>query len=93
MRNIEIKVAASMPPMTVVPKTRRETAPDPVAIASGTVPRINAKAVIRIGRKRSFAPASVASKSGLPFSYSSFANSTMRMAFLAARPISITKPI
>ena len=26
-----------MPPMTVVPKTRLETAPEPVAIARGTV--------------------------------------------------------
>ena len=56
MRKIEMKVAASMPPMTVVPKTRRETAPDPVAIASGTVPRMKAKAVMRIGRNRSLAP-------------------------------------
>ena len=93
MRKMEMKVQASMPPMTVVPRMRRETAPEPDAMASGRVPRMKAKAVMRIGRKRRRAPARVASMSGLPFSYSSRANSTMRMAFFAARPMSITKPI
>ena len=40
-----------------------------------------------------FGPSRVASIRGLPFSYSILANSTMRMAFLAARPISMTRPI
>ena len=59
-----IKVAASMPPMTVVPRMRREAAPAPVAITSGTTPRMKAKAVMRIGRRRRRAPASAASTSG-----------------------------
>ena len=40
-----------------------------------------------------FAAMSVASTSGFPFSYSSLANSTIRMAFFAVRPISMTRPI
>ena len=86
-------VAASMPPMTAVPMTCREMAPAPLAMASGTQPRMKAKEVMRIGRSRSFAPSSAASTSGRPFSYSILANSTIRMAFLAARPMSMTRPI
>jgi hypothetical protein len=37
-------------------------------------PKMNANDVMRIGRKRNRAPSSAASSSGLPFSYSSFAN-------------------
>ena len=87
------KVAASMPPMTAVPMVWREMAPDPVAVQSGTQPRMKAKAVMRIGRKRTRAPASAASKRFLPPSYSALQNSTMRMAFLAARPMSMMSAI
>ena len=45
-------VAASMPPNTVVPIDWRLAAPAPVANISGTTPRMKAKAVIRIGRRR-----------------------------------------
>jgi len=93
MRKMAMRVAAVIPPMTVVPMTCREIPPAPLAMASGTQPRMKAKEVIRIGRSRSFAPSSVASIRGFPFSYSIFANSTIRMAFLAARPISMTRPI
>ena len=86
-------VAASMPPMTTVPRMRRDTAPAPLANHNGVEPRIKAKEVIRIGRKRIRAPVSAASTRDLPFSYSSRANSTMRIAFFAARPMSITRPI
>jgi hypothetical protein len=64
-----------------------------VASISGITPMMNAKAVIRIGRNRSRAASSAASTAVLPLSRSIFANSTIRMAFLAARPISITRPI
>jgi D-alanine--poly(phosphoribitol) ligase subunit 1 len=49
--------------------------------------------LMRIGRSRRRAPSSAASMSGLPFSYSALANSTIKIAFLAARPISMTRPI
>ena len=86
-------VAASIPTMTTVPRMRREAAPEPVAIQSGTHPRMNAKEVIRIGRKRSVAPSSAASTTSFPFSSSFFANSMIRIAFFAARPINMIRPI
>src|SRR5208282_6591729 len=67
-------------------------APEPLAIASGRQPRINAKEVIRIGRNRNLAPVSAAVLRSWPFSYLSLANSTIRIAFLAARPKSTIRP-
>jgi hypothetical protein len=93
MIKIEITVEASIPPMTVVPRICRDAAPDPAAVHRGTQPRMKANAVMRIGRSRRRAPANAASRIGVPFSYSALENSTMRIAFFAARPISITKPI
>ena len=55
-----------MPENTAMPITLRASAPAPDAVSSGTTPRMNANAVIRIGRKRSFAADSAASTSGLP---------------------------
>jgi hypothetical protein len=93
MINTPMTVAASMPENTVMPMTLRASAPAPLAINNGSTPRINEKAVIRIGRKRSRAADSAASSAEKPSSDFSFANSTIRMAFLAAMPISITRPI
>ena len=53
---------------------------------------MKAKAVIRMGRKRRRAASSAASCAGLPSSCFTFANSTMRIAFLAARPMSMISP-
>ena len=88
-----MQVEASIPNMTVVPMICREIAPAPLAMARGIQPSMNAKDVIRIGRRRRRAPLSAASKIDSPLSYYIFANSTIRMAFLAARPISMTRPI
>ena len=88
-----IALAASIPPITVVPMIWRPTAPAPDAVHRGTHPRMNANEVIRIGRNRKRAPSSAASTRFIPSSYLSLANSTIRIAFLAARPISITNPI
>ena len=94
MMKMAMNEAASMPPITVLPITWREIAPAPEAMASGTQPRMKANEVIRIGRRRRRAPSSVASISdSLPFSASILANSTIRMAFFAASPISMTRPI
>src|SRR5438105_3406927 len=93
MMKMAMAVAASMPVITTVPRICRAIAPAPVATQSGIMPKMNANEVMRIGRRRSRAPSSAASTSGLPFFSSSRANSTMRMAFLAARPMSIANPI
>ncbi len=87
------KLAANMPPITVKPITWREAAPAPLALASGTQPKINAKLVIKIGRSRNLAASNAASKIGLPSSTPRFANSTIKIAFFALKPINITKPI
>jgi hypothetical protein len=46
IRKIAIRDAASIPPMTVVPNTRRPTAPAPDVSHSGTHPRMKANAVV-----------------------------------------------
>lgn len=88
-----ITVAATMPLNTVVPIDRRLAAPAPVEISSGTVPRMKASAVISTARKRWRAPATAASTIDRPSARCSRANSTIRMAFFAARPTSSTSPI
>ena len=86
-------VATSMPEKTATPMTFRHSAPAPLALSSGVTPRMKAKAVIRIGRKRSLADSSAAVGASFPCSRSIFANSTIRIAFLAASPISMIRPI
>ncbi len=93
MMNMPSSVALSIPPMTTVPIVLRETPPDPDASQSGTQPSTNANDVIKMGRSRMRAPISAASINDLPRSYSVLANSTIKMAFLAARPINMIRPI
>src|SRR5215469_18847521 len=54
-------VEAIMPLNTVMPIDLRALAPAPLAITSGTTPRIKANEVIRIGRSRAIAPSTAAS--------------------------------
>ncbi len=68
-------------------------APAPDANSSGSEPRMKAKDVIRIGRKRSRAASLAAWRISVPCSRRSLANSTMRIAFLLARPMSSARPI
>ena len=94
MMNTPRNVATSIPQNTAVPMTFCAPAPAPAARISGTTPRINAKAVMRIGRNRNRADSSAASSTDIPScSCFAFANSTMRIAFLAASPISMMRPI
>ena len=79
-----------MPPSKAIPMTFLASAPDPEAITSGNTPRMNEKAVIKIGLNLDLAAAIAASNRLKPFLNSSFANSTIRMAFFAAIPMSIT---
>ena len=51
-----------------------------------------AKVVMRIGRKRVSAASRRAAWNSTPLSRSWLANSTMRMPFLAARPMMVTRP-
>src|SRR5690606_14131750 len=85
-------VAASMPPSTPRPTAFWLAAPAPLAITRGTTPRMKANEVIRIGRKRSRAASMADSARPAPLAYRSLANATIRMAFFAARPITVTIP-
>ena len=87
------KVAMIMPPNTPEPMLCRAAAPAPVASTSGTTPNTNASEVITIGLKRRRAASAAASMALLPASMPCIANSAIRIAFFAARPISTTRPI
>ena len=85
--------AAIMPPNTAVPTARWVAAPAPEAITSGTSPRMKANDVIMTARKRRLAALMAAATISSPCRRCSMANSTIRMAFLAASAISTTMPI
>lgn len=86
------KVALSIPPITPVPMARWLAAPAPLARARGITPRMNAMEVMMIGRKRRRAASMAASRRLCPCSQSSLANSTMRIAFFAERPMMVIRP-
>ncbi len=92
MNTIDRNVDASMPPATAVPTEFRAPEPAPVATASGSTPRMNANDVIRIGRNRMRADSIAASTIDRPCARSCSANSTIKIEFFAASPISITRP-
>ena len=86
-------MATSIPKNTPVPMSRLAAEPGPEASTRGTSPSMNASDVITIGRKRNRAAVRAACTTSTPLSTSSFANSTIRMAFFATSPTSITRPI
>jgi len=93
MKSVATKVSKSMPPKTPVPMERRAPAPAPTANTNGTTPSTKAMEVITSGRKRTRAASTAASAAERPASRAFTANSTMRMAFFAANPMSVTSPI
>src|ERR1700747_249299 len=60
------QVDAIIPLKTVIPIDLHALAPAPLAMTSGTTPRMKANEVIRIGRRRAIAASTAASNSGLP---------------------------
>lgn len=93
MMKIPIAVAASIPPSTDHPIVWRATAPAPVANTKGDTPKMKAKDVINIGRSLNRTASMVAATISIPRSTRSLANSTIRIEFLAARPIRVISPI
>ncbi|MNH96176.1 hypothetical protein D3C73_488400 [compost metagenome] len=83
-------VPISIPPTAAVPILRLPNAPAPLAIIKGIRPAINAKEVINIGRKRATAPSIEAVTISIPCLYFKLAYSTIRIAFLPSKPISMT---
>ena len=83
----------SIPPIEPVPRARLPLAPAPVANIMGRRPMIMASEVMRMGRRRAVAPWMAALTTDMPVRRRSTANSTIRMAFLARRPISMMSAI
>src|SRR5690606_19689882 len=67
-------------------------APAPDENTKGKMPEVNAIEVIKIGRKRISHALSAASNKSIPWSCMSFANSIIKIAFFAAKPIMVIKP-
>ena len=93
VRNKPNNVTPSMPENTAMPMAWRISLPAPLAVTSGITPMMKAKEVIRMGRKRNRQASIAASIGASPCSTRSLANSTIRMAFLQAKPTSTMKPI
>ncbi|MNV27528.1 hypothetical protein D3C71_1186820 [compost metagenome] len=90
--NTTASVAVIIPPITPVPMACWLAELAPVAIASGTTPRMNAREVMTIGRNRRRAACRVASIRSWPSSYRLLANSMIRIAFFADRPMMVISP-
>ena len=78
--------------MTGTPQLDRISEPIPFPNAIGTMPRIAAMLVIRIGRNLFFTAARIASGGSIPAARFAFTSSMIRIALLTTIPISITKP-
>ena len=81
-----------MPPTVPTPTEMLPLAPTPCANISGNMPKIIVSEVIKIGRKRIRDASMVASMRSPPLSCNSLANSTIRMAFFADRPMVASRP-
>ena len=79
--------------MAEVPSVRLPLAPAPDAIINGIKPTIMASDVIKIGRKRAAAPSTAAHVILIPILRRSRANSIIKMAFFANRPINMINAI
>jgi len=78
-------VTPSIPKNTAVPSAWRISAPAPVANTKGTTPRMKAKEVMRIGRRRVRAACAAASKRSAPCSSACLANSVFDLLVGAGR--------
>lgn len=93
IKKIAIKVAANIPPITGQPNAWRLAAPAPLDKTNGTQPKIKAIEVMMMGRKRKRAASKAESSRLIPSSCFITANSTIKMAFFAAKPTKVTNPI
>ena len=89
VRSVEVMT----PPMIARPMGACCSAPSPRPSASGSMPKIIAVVVMRIGRSRIWPAASSASSRLMPRRCPWFAKSTSNIAFLVTRPIRKTRPI
>ena len=82
-------VPINIPPTAPVPIDLFPAAPAPVDTIKGMMPKMKAKEVIKIGLKRASAPSMAACTIDSPERLLVTANSTIRMAFLDNKPISL----
>jgi len=83
----------NIPPIAPEAMERLPCSVAPPAKNNGNYPAIKAKEVISMGRKRNAAPSMAASINVLPAWRRCSANSTIRIAFLANKPMSIISAI
>ena len=81
------------PPMVAIEIGARKSLPSPRPMADGSMPRIMAMVVIRMGRRRIGPAFSTASFTLMPSRTYWLVRSTSRIAFLVTSPINITTPI
>ena len=86
-------VTPIMPKNTEVPKLWRSSKPEPVPKAKGTTPNMKAREVMAMGLSLFFEALLTALTSSSPCSSLCFANSTISIAFLQAKPIKTMNPI
>ena len=82
-------VDAARPPMTARPSGASYSAPN----ATGIIPAIMAKVVIRMGRRRLAAPLTAAASAGAPSRRYRSANVASKIALATATPIAIIAPM
>ena len=87
-----ISVDDNMPPSTPMPMAFCAPEPAPVASASGSTPSMKASEVMMIGRIRMRAACRTPRPGPCPAPPGRVANSTIRIAFLAARPMVVSRP-
>ena len=79
-------VAEIRPPITTVASGFCTSAPEPVAIAIGTKPRLATSAVMTTGRRRIIAPSYAAFARSMPLSINDWIDVTMTRPFRTAIP-------
>ncbi|KAG1309721.1 hypothetical protein G6F62_014764 [Rhizopus arrhizus] len=80
------------PPTIAMPSGRRSSEPSPMPSTSGSAPSSPARLVMTMGRSRSRAASSVADTRPWPSRTRSLATSTIRIAFLADKPMVAIRP-
>jgi hypothetical protein len=85
-------VVAVMPPSTPIDIAFCAPDPGPDANAKGITPKINVIDVIKIGRSLCFAAITAESYAFMPSSKLVFANSIIKIAFFAAKALSLISP-
>ena len=91
--NIWHIIPINIPPMAPAPSVLLPLAPTPLANIKGNSPITMASEVIRIGRRRAEAPSTAAETTLMPERRRSSANSVIRMAFFASKPINMMSDI